>query len=103
MAISAWTLHRDANDAAELLTAEGIAAAPDNTMLDLVNCEHLKARSFWETSREGALPGLPWRASFGRVNGPSPALGADTDMVLRDVLGITDDEIGRMRAEGVFG
>lgn len=103
VAIAAWTRHRDANDAAELLTAEGIAAAPVNTMLDLVNCDHLKARSFWETSREGALPGLPWRSSFGRVNGPSPALGADTDTVLRDVLGITDDEIGRMRAEGVFG
>ena len=29
------------------------------------------------------LPGLPWRASFGRVSGPAPGLGADTDAVLR--------------------
>jgi crotonobetainyl-CoA:carnitine CoA-transferase CaiB-like acyl-CoA transferase len=49
------------------------------------------------------LPGLPWRASFGRASGPAPGLGADTDTVLRDVLGINAVEIARLREVGALG
>ena len=65
--------------------------------------DHFKARNFWETSDDGALPGLPWQSSFGRINGPAPALGADTDAVLRDVLGMADEAIAALRADGAFG
>ena len=33
------------------------------------------------------LPGLPWHASFGARCEPAPALGADTDSVLQELLG----------------
>ena len=71
--------------------------------LDLVDSAHLAARGFWEEGDTGALPGLPWRASFGRVNGPAPGLGADTDAVLREVLGKTQEEISALRAAGALG
>tara|TARA_Y100001934_G_scaffold207858_1_gene245824 strand:- start:153 stop:1262 length:1110 start_codon:yes stop_codon:yes gene_type:complete len=102
-ALAAWTRERDSVDAAAQLAAVGIAAAPVNTMLDLTDDDHFKARGFWEASDDGALPGLPWQSSFGRVNGPAPALGADTDGVLREMLGLSADEIARLRAEGAFG
>lgn len=54
---------------------------------DLVECPHLRARGFWDRHGTGVLPGLPWKASFGRAVGPAPGLGADTETVLRDVLG----------------
>jgi len=102
-ALAAWTRDQDATDAAAQLTAAGIAAAPVNMMLDLTGDDHFKARNFWEMSDDGALPGLPWQSSFGRINGPAPALGADTDAVLRDVLGMADEAIAALRADGAFG
>jgi crotonobetainyl-CoA:carnitine CoA-transferase CaiB-like acyl-CoA transferase len=46
---------------------------------------------------------LPWRASFGRATGPSPDLGADTDVVLSEVLGMSAVEIAALRDAGVLG
>jgi hypothetical protein len=72
----------DGCDAAGL-TRAGIAAAPLARSADLVGCPHLRARGFWDATDGGVLPGLPWRASFGRAAGPAPELGADTDTILR--------------------
>jgi crotonobetainyl-CoA:carnitine CoA-transferase CaiB-like acyl-CoA transferase len=70
---------------------------------DLVGCAHLGARGFWEAHGTGVLPGLPWRASFGRASGVAPDLGADTDAVLGEVLGMGTAEIGRLRDSGALG
>jgi crotonobetainyl-CoA:carnitine CoA-transferase CaiB-like acyl-CoA transferase len=80
-----------------------IAAATLARSADLVASHHLEARGFWERFGSGVLPGLPWRASFGRANGPAPGLGADTDAVLRDVLGLQPAELLRLRDAGVLG
>ena len=64
---------------------------------------YLRERGFWETHGTGILPGLPWRASFGRVSGAAPELGADTDAVLREVLSLSRDEIAALRDLGAFG
>ena len=58
---------------------------------------------FWDANGAGLLPGLPWRASFGRSFAPAPALGADTDAVLRDVLDLPRDEITALRQSGALG
>ena len=102
-ALSAWTSELSAEAVAAQLTAAGVAAAPVNTMLDHVDNDHFRARNFWEDSPDGALPGLPWQSSFGRVSGPAPGLGADTDAVLREVLGMTPDQIAALRDDGAFG
>jgi crotonobetainyl-CoA:carnitine CoA-transferase CaiB-like acyl-CoA transferase len=40
----------------------------------------------------------------GGIKGPPPVLGADTDDVLRRLIGLSDEDIGRLRAdEVVFG
>jgi crotonobetainyl-CoA:carnitine CoA-transferase CaiB-like acyl-CoA transferase len=96
-ALAAWAQPRAAVDAeAELLRA-GVPAAALATSLDLVRSNHLNARAFWEPHSAGVLPGLPWQASFGRASGPAPGLGADTGVVLSDVLGLSDDEIAALR------
>ena len=35
--------------------------------------------------------------------GPAPTLGQHTDEVLREELGVTDDELARLRDEHVIG
>jgi crotonobetainyl-CoA:carnitine CoA-transferase CaiB-like acyl-CoA transferase len=49
------------------------------------------------------LPGLPWRASFGRTTGPAPELGADRDHVLANVLGLSQERIAELRTSGALG
>jgi crotonobetainyl-CoA:carnitine CoA-transferase CaiB-like acyl-CoA transferase len=48
-------------------------------------------------------PGLPWRASFGCTTGPAPELGADSDHVLADVLGLSQGRIVELRTSGALG
>jgi crotonobetainyl-CoA:carnitine CoA-transferase CaiB-like acyl-CoA transferase len=93
----------DATEAATALTRAGIPAAALARSADLVASKHLQARGFWDQHDTGVLPGLPWRASFGRATGPAPDLGADTDAVLRTVLGMSAPEIQHLREAGALG
>ncbi len=102
-ALVSWSGSQSADESAVQLTKAGVPAAAVRSMLDLVHSAHLKSRGFWEESDAGALPGLPWQTSFGRATGPAPALGADTDAVLRDVLELTPEAIAALRAEGALG
>ena len=102
-ALSAWTGARSAFDSAAVLTRAGIAAAALATSRDLVESAHLRVRGFWEAHGIGALPGLPWQASFGRRSGPAPELGEHTDCVLQDVLGMPADDVAALRRAGAFG
>ena len=81
----------------------GIPAAALARTGDLVKSPHLAARSFWDRHRAGVLPGLPWRASFGRATAPAPELGADTDHVLAKVLEMSQELIVDLRTSGVLG
>ena len=105
--LAAWARPRDAATAAAELRQAGIAAASLAGSRDLVDSLHLRERGFWEPHDAGdagaVLPGLPWRASFGRVSGPAPGLGADTEAVLRDVLDLCRDDIAALRQSGAFG
>src|SRR6516162_7902643 len=102
-ALTAWAQPRAAADAETELLRAGIPAAALATSLDLVRSNHLNARAFWEPHGAGVLPGLPWQASFGRASGPAPELGADTGVVLSDVLGLSDEAIAALRAAGALG
>jgi crotonobetainyl-CoA:carnitine CoA-transferase CaiB-like acyl-CoA transferase len=102
-ALSAWLRCQAAASAALELLRAGIPAAALASSVDLVNSSHLNARGFWETHSAGVLPGLPWRASFGRASGPAPELGADTERVLREVLALSSDEITALRQSGALG
>jgi crotonobetainyl-CoA:carnitine CoA-transferase CaiB-like acyl-CoA transferase len=101
--IAEWAQGEDAATTATVLRGYGIPAAALMSSTDLVEDAHLRARGFWDAHAKGALPGLPWRASFGRATGPAPGLGADTDAVLRDVLELPDDKIAQLRGSGALG
>ena len=101
--LAAWLRPRVAAATAADLIRAGIPAAALANSVDLVNSDHLKQRGFWDRHGVGVLPGLPWRASFGRTSGPAPKLGADTDRVLAEVLDLSRDEIAALRNTGAFG
>ncbi len=101
--LAAWTrTQQPASIAAKLIEA-GIPAAVVASTDDLIDDEHLAARAFWDAHDGGVLPSLPWQASFGRATGTAPALGADTDTVLKDILKMPDEEIAELRKLGALG
>lgn len=97
-----WVITRD-------LQAYGIPAFPTLSTRDIIDDPHLNARGFVErlTHPEvGVRPhtGIPWTFDK-RTNGvrfPAPCLGADTDDVLRDVLGFDTSRIEALRNSGVL-
>jgi crotonobetainyl-CoA:carnitine CoA-transferase CaiB-like acyl-CoA transferase len=102
-ALTTWAAPQSAAVAAQTLLRAGIPAAALARSGDLVHSAHLAARAFWDEHGAGVLPGLPWRASFGRAMGPAPGLGADSDQVLSDVLGLSHERIAALRASSVLG
>ena len=88
-----WELSRS-------LQARGIAAFPAMTSADLLSDPHLEARGFLEAKPHPEVgirkhTGIPYLLSR-RPNGvrkAAPVLGADTEEVLSEVLGYSEDEI----------
>lgn len=108
-ALAAWTRRHDAHKLAELLQAEGVAAAVVATGQDLVEAdEQLAARGFYPVldhpltgpiSHEGIVPRLA--ATPGELTRPAPLLGQHTHEVLRELLHLTDEQLAALTAEGV--
>jgi crotonobetainyl-CoA:carnitine CoA-transferase CaiB-like acyl-CoA transferase len=102
-AMTSWAADQMASAAARSLLDAGVPAAALARSEDLLKSPHLTAREFWDCHDTGVLPGLPWRASFGRAIGPAPAMGAHTDEVLVGVLGLSPGRIAELRASGALG
>ena len=77
----------------QLLRELGIPAAPLRSPQEIMADPHLEAIGFFETveSPQGQIrfPGVPtwFSRTPGRIAGPAPALGADTEAVLRELEG----------------
>lgn len=101
--VAAWCRTRSAPEAAALLLRAGVPAAALADSHALASSPHLRLRGFWEEAGSGVLPGLPWRASFGRTSAPAPGLGADTAAVLAEVIGLSAQAIDQLRGSGALG
>jgi crotonobetainyl-CoA:carnitine CoA-transferase CaiB-like acyl-CoA transferase len=101
--LAAWLRPQPAKTAEAELVRAGIPAAALAKSVDLVDNDHLKQRGFWEAHGAGVLPGLPWRASFGRKSGDAPELGADTETVIEEMLGLSPREIAGLSRSGALG
>ncbi len=107
-AIGAWTEGRDAFETMETLQAAGVAAGVAVKGDQLLEDRHLQARGFWETvdhPEAGTFPHLSRPFKFSKTPGstrtPAPLLGQHTEQVLRDVAGMTDEEIRELDEAGV--
>ena len=109
-AIEAWAGNRTRLEVVDVLARAGVPAGPCFTMDDLVADDHVVAHNMYVEvpTKDGGhflMPGNPVKMS--RVaEGPFrrfPNPGQDTDTILRDLLGIDDESIGKLRSAGVFG
>jgi crotonobetainyl-CoA:carnitine CoA-transferase CaiB-like acyl-CoA transferase len=94
----------------ERFEARSVACSPLHTVDQVMTHPQVVANAMRVTARDADgvdrdLVGTPFKlAEGGGVAATSaPKLGADTAAVLADRLGLSGDEIARLRAEGAFG
>jgi formyl-CoA transferase len=110
-ALERWASAWDKHEVSRRLCAEGIPAGPSNEAPDLVDDAHVRNRDMLievpraDGGRPMLVPGNPVKLSE-VAEGPvteTPRLGEHTDALLRQLLGLGDAELARLRAAGAIG
>jgi crotonobetainyl-CoA:carnitine CoA-transferase CaiB-like acyl-CoA transferase len=112
--LSAWAADRDLDDAVATLIASGVPAAPVVDSRLTSHHPQLLARNFYETVDHPVvgpqpLSTVPFRfASQERSGRPwlrrrAPLLGEHNREILEEILGLTDEELSSLEADGVIG
>ena len=107
--ITGWTAQRSAAEAETSLLLAGVTAGRGALAATLRDDEQLRARKYFQAIHRPATatyhyPGWPMRFSFGPAtphDRPAPTLGEHTDRILREVLGLTPDELRELHEQGV--
>ncbi|MXY45037.1 MAG: CoA transferase [Dehalococcoidia bacterium] len=103
--IEAWTRERSAESTMCLLQDAGVPSGAVLTNKQVAENEHFRARGFFQQDAEGRVHlAAPWRFSKAElgVRRFAPELGQDNFHVLRDILGVPEDDIRAMEREGVI-
>jgi crotonobetainyl-CoA:carnitine CoA-transferase CaiB-like acyl-CoA transferase len=107
-AIGEWSRTLDHYEAARTLQSEGVPAAPVLANWEMFSDPHLFERGFFVPvphPEVGVMPfpGFPW--SFSRtpatIRGGAPCFAEHNALVFGEVLGLSDQEIAALYAEGV--
>lgn len=106
-ALQEWTTAHRAEEVAEACQAHGVPAAVVASGADLLGDPQLTARGVLVDTHHPYLPGLmlpgvvmPLSETPGHVWRHAPLLGQDNDVILRDVLGLTEAEVQAYREAG---
>jgi crotonobetainyl-CoA:carnitine CoA-transferase CaiB-like acyl-CoA transferase len=107
--ITNWTSTRERWEVARMLQQAGVASIPTLSIKDLFEDPHLRERGFFVNLPHPEIgprahSGVPWKMSLTpcEVRRPAPCLGADTDNVLSSLLGLSAEEIDRLRKNDVL-
>lgn len=108
--LETWTRQHPAEEVMHLLQEAGIPAGVVQTGADLAeNDPHLKERGFFRQVPDAqgvnrTIEGAPYKLSRtpGGVSRGAPEFGADQTYVLREVLGMSDEELAECAIAGVF-
>ena len=106
--IEDWTRQRDRDWMANEFCKAGIAAAPSRNWQDIYADPHLRARNaFIEAHHPELGPlelvGVPWQMSdYAPPQKYAPLLGEHNQYVLREILGLTDEQITELRNKDVI-
>ncbi|HEU4840187.1 MAG TPA: CoA transferase, partial [Ilumatobacteraceae bacterium] len=107
-ALAAWTRDRDGLSAEAALQAAGVPAALAASAGELAADEQLWARGFYRILDRAEVGAHPYpgpivglHATPAVVDRPAPLYGEHTAEVLRELLGLDDDEIAALHDAGV--
>jgi len=107
--MTAWTREHNHYDIMEMLQEAGAAATPTLNGEELVRDPHLASRGFFVEDerpemRSKKMAGPSWNmdGTPGMVRSPAPSLGEHNHYVLSELLGLSDDEIARLKANSII-
>jgi len=108
-ALRSWTAPQDAFELAEELRNAGVPASVALWPSDLYDDPQLAHREFFVTLNHSVMGATPYDGPVTRfsetpaqLHKAAPALGEDTDLVLRELLGLTDDEVVALALAGAL-
>jgi formyl-CoA transferase len=108
-AIETWAADRAKLDVCRMFAAAGVPSGPCNSAEDVIGDPHVAQRDmlawFDANGQRYAVPGNPIKMS-GFAPPPDrrgPWLGEDTDHILTNMLGLDDEQVARLRADGTIG
>jgi crotonobetainyl-CoA:carnitine CoA-transferase CaiB-like acyl-CoA transferase len=107
--IAAWIAARPLKDVVHALNAGGVPSAPIYTVADIFEDEHFRSRDMLlelpdDKLGSVVLPGVVPRLSAtpGRVRHAGRNVGDDTAAVLREILGLSEPDIARLKAQKII-
>ena len=107
--IAEWALGQEHRQAMQLLQQAGVTAGAVLNAEELMEDPHLAARNYFSKvthPKTGAhrYPGLPIRLSgtTSRSQLPAPCIGEHSRYVLTEILGMSDEEMAPLFADGVI-
>jgi crotonobetainyl-CoA:carnitine CoA-transferase CaiB-like acyl-CoA transferase len=107
--IEEWTRQHHQYEVMDLLQKAGVASGASLNIKDLVSDPQLKARRFFIEAEHPVLgtltlPGLPWRPEGKQQGNYSypPLLGEHNDYVFGELLGLSSEEIQKLKEEKVI-
>lgn len=108
--IEEWTKKHEPYQLMEQLVQAGVRAGVLQNSKDLLEDPHLNARGFWaylnhREMRRHVYNNSPAHLSKtpAQLISPAPLLGEHTDRVLKEVLGLSEVEISKLREDNVIG
>jgi crotonobetainyl-CoA:carnitine CoA-transferase CaiB-like acyl-CoA transferase len=108
-ALGAWTRGFEHGALERLVVEAGVPASTVQRMTDLQTDPQLAARGYFVTLNHGEVGPMPYDGLVTRFSAKremlhkaAPCLGEDTEYVLREILGLSADEIADYAAAGVF-
>jgi benzylsuccinate CoA-transferase BbsF subunit len=102
-----WTRDRPAQEVMHLLQSAGVPAGVVQRSSDLLRDPQLEHRRFFRYMDHPEMGSIPYTGHQFRIQGydsgprsPAPLLGQHNEFVMREILGMTDEEITEVIAAG---
>jgi crotonobetainyl-CoA:carnitine CoA-transferase CaiB-like acyl-CoA transferase len=107
MLVDAWAAQQDVLAAFYALQQAGVAAAPLMDDVMFVDDAHVQARQWFQPLHSQDVgthhhPGPAFRGLFQAWRRGSPSLGEDNDYVYKTLLGVSDEDYARFKAEKIL-
>ena len=108
--LAQWTSSRSPQEVMDLLQSHGIPAGAVQRSSDLLQDPQLAHRGFFRNMDHPEMGNIPYTGHQFRIAGypsgprfPAPVMGQHNELVLREVLGMSDDEVAEAIIGGALG
>ena len=105
-----WTSSRPPKEVMDLLQLEGVPAGVVQRSSDLLQDPQLAHRGFFRYMDHPEMGNIPYTGHQFRIGGydsgprsPAPMMGQHNEMVLREILGMSDEEVTEAIIGGALG